>query len=151
MKHMARILGLDVGEKTIGVALSDETETFAFPGTTILRQQNKKQELAALRQLVDENGVQAIVVGMPLMMDETKGIQAEKVEAFIATLRNYVRIPIITEDERLTTWDAEQILIEAGKSREERKKVVDSMAASLILQAYLDRKRLKAMNTAQSD
>jgi putative holliday junction resolvase len=143
-ENMARILALDVGEKTIGVALSDEAETLALPGETIVRQEGKKRDMASLRQLIAEKQVRSIVVGMPLLPDGSRGVQVEKVEAFIATLRNYVRIPIITEDERLTTWDAEQVLIEARVPREERKKVIDSMAASLILQSYLDRKRVAA-------
>jgi putative holliday junction resolvase len=138
---MARLLGLDVGEKTIGVAWSDETETLASPGETIFRQEGKKRDMAALRQLVADQKPRAIVVGMPLNLDDTRGPQAEKVEAFIATLRNYVRIPIYTEDERLTTWEAEQMLIAANHPREERKKVIDSLAASLILQSYLNRQR----------
>ncbi len=138
---MARIMALDVGEKTIGVAFTDESELYAFPGETILRQEGKKRDMAALRQLVAENQVREIVVGMPLMLDGTRGIQAEKVEAFIAVLRNNVRIPITVQDERLSTREAERVLIAADRRREERKRTVDSMAACLILQTYLDRKR----------
>lgn len=136
-----KIMALDVGEKTIGVALSDETETYAFPGTTILRQEGRKRDMNAVRELVTQNAVQEIVVGMPLMMDGSRGIQAEKVEAFIARLRGYVRIPIRAQDERLSTLEAERALIAADRSRAERRQIVDSMAASLILQTYLDRKR----------
>jgi putative Holliday junction resolvase len=138
---MPRILGLDVGEKTIGVAISDETGTLAFPGTTIVRQEGKRRDMAALRQLVAENEIHEIVVGMPLMLDGTRGIQAEKVEAFITVLRNSVRIPITCQDERLSTSEAERVLIAAGRRREQRKATIDSVAACLILQAYLDRKR----------
>src|SRR5579872_7403968 len=104
---MARIMALDVGEKTIGVALSDEGETMAFPQTTIMRQEGKKRDMAALREIVVANQVREIVVGMPLMLDGSRGVQAEKVEAFIAILRNNVRIPIWTQDERLSTSEAE--------------------------------------------
>jgi putative Holliday junction resolvase len=138
---LPRILALDVGEKTIGVALSDESERIAFPGTTILRQEGKKRDMAALRQLVAENQVKEIVVGMPLMLDGTRGVQAEKIEAFVATLRNSVRIPIRTQDERLSTSEAERVLIAADRRREQRRQTVDSIAACLILQTYLDRKR----------
>ncbi|HZO87953.1 MAG TPA: Holliday junction resolvase RuvX [Chthonomonadaceae bacterium] len=138
---MSRIMALDVGEKTIGVAFSDETGTRAFPATTIVRQEGKKRDMAALRQLVAENEVKEIVVGLPLMLDGTRGIQAEKVEEFIKVLRNNVRIPITTQDERLSTSEAERVLIAADRRREERKRTVDSMAACLILQTYLDRRR----------
>lgn len=138
---MPRILALDVGEKTIGVAVSDEAETFALPVTTILRQEGKKRDMAALRRLVADYQPREIVVGMPLMLDGTRGVQAEKVEAFIAALRNSVRIPIRAQDERLSTSEAERVLIAADRRRDQRKESIDAMAASLILQTYLDRKR----------
>lgn len=137
---MPRILGLDVGEKTIGVALSDEMQTLAFPGTTILRHESRKRDMAVLRQLIADNAVSAIVVGLPLMLDDSEGIQAQKVRDFVATLRNSVRIPIHFQDERLTTFEAEQMQIVAGVRPENRKKTVDSIAASLILQTYLNEK-----------
>lgn len=148
---MARLLALDVGEKTIGVAWSDEAETLAFPGETILRQAGKKQDMAAVRQLVSDRLARAIVIGLPLMRDGSRGVQAAKVEDFVATLRNYVRIPIILQDERLTTWDAEQALIEANVPRESRKKVIDSMAACLILRSYLDRQNIPRIAESQED
>jgi putative holliday junction resolvase len=135
---LGRILGLDVGEKTIGVALTDEAQTLAFPGTTIWRQEGKKRDMAALRQIIAENAVCAIVVGIPLLDDGSEGIQAGKVREFVANLRNSVRIPIYFQDERLTTFEAEQHQIAQGIKPEDRKKTVDSVAASLILQAYLN-------------
>lgn len=144
---MTKVMALDVGEKTIGVAFSDEAETMALPGVTLQRQEGHKRDMAALRQLVTENGVREIVVGMPLMMDGSRGIQAEKVETFLTYLRNSVRIPIMTQDERLSTREAERVLIAADRRRDERKRVIDSLAATLILQTYLDRKR----NTRQNE
>ncbi len=135
------IMALDVGEKTIGVAFSDETGTIAFPGETILRQEGKKRDMAALRQRVADRQVREIVVGLPLMMDGTRGIQVEKVEEFIAVLRNNVRIPIHRQDERLSTSEADRILIAGGRRREQRKQDIDSLAATLILQTFLDRRR----------
>src|SRR5689334_18251153 len=111
---MPRIMALDVGEKTIGVAFSDENESLAFPGETILRQEGRKRDMAALRRLVAERGVREIVVGLPLMKDGAPGIQAGKVQDFIAALRNSVRIPIVQQDERYTTAEAESLLLEAG-------------------------------------
>lgn len=135
-----KILALDVGKKTIGVAWSDETGSMAFPGETILRQEGKKRDMAALRRIVAEGAASEIVVGMPLMLDGDRGVQAQKVEAFVAVLRNNVRIPIHLQDERLSTREAERVLIAAGRRRDDRKRTVDSMAACLILQTYLDRK-----------
>jgi putative Holliday junction resolvase len=146
-KKMGRVLALDVGEKTIGVAMSDETGSMAFPGATIWRQEGIKRDMAALRQLISDSKVQAIVVGLPLMMDGSRGIQAEKIEAFVAVLRNNVRIPIYFQDERLSTLQAERVLIAADRNRTERKKTIDSMAACLLLQTYLDR-RAEALRKA---
>ncbi len=136
-----KIMALDVGDKTIGVAFSDESGALAFPAETILRQEGKKRDMAELRWLIAENQVREIVVGLPLMLDGTRGVQAEKVEAFIAVLRNHVRIPINLQDERLSTAEAERVLIAADRNRTQRKRVVDSLAACLILQTYLDRRR----------
>ncbi len=137
---MSRILALDVGEKTIGVAMSDETGSMAFPGVTIWRQEGHKRDMAALRQLISDSKVSEIVVGLPLMMDGSRGIQAEKIEAFVAVLRSNVRIPISLQDERLSTRQAERVLIAADRRRDERKKTIDSMAACLLLQTFLDRR-----------
>ncbi len=136
---MPRILALDVGEKTIGVAVSDETETFAFPDKTLQRQEEGyRKDMAAVRDLVENRGIHEIVVGMPLMLDGSRGIQAEKVASFIDALRRYVRVPIHVQDERLSTAEVERILIAADRRRQQRKQVVDSMAASVILQRFLD-------------
>ena len=145
---MSRVMALDVGEKTIGVAMSDETGRMAFPGATIWRQEGHKRDMAAVRQLVSDSKVEAIVVGLPLMMDGSRGIQAEKIEAFVAVLRNNVRLPIHLQDERLSTRQAERVLIAADRRREERKKTIDSMAACLLLQTYLDRRAEVARKAA---
>ena len=141
---MAVILALDVGEKTIGVALSDESETFALPGATILRQEGYRRDMAAVRALIEERGVQEVVVGLPLMMDGSRGVQAEKAEEFVSQLKRYTRLPIHLQDERLSTSEAERVLIAAGRRREQRKQVVDSAAASVILQSFLDRRKRQA-------
>ena len=137
---MARILALDVGSKTIGVAVTDDAQSMAFPETTIRRQEGNKRDMAALRELIARYNPAAIVIGYPLMMSGEAGIQAEKMESFIAVLRNHIRIPIIRQDERFSTREAERVLIESGRRREERKKDIDSLAATLILQTYLARK-----------
>ncbi len=135
---MPKLMGIDVGSKTIGVAMSDETATIAFPRTTIIRQDGWRRDMRALRQILEVDKPAAIVVGLPLMMDGSHGVQADKIHIFVATLRNSVRIPIVLQDERLSTKEADRILAEAGRNRVERKEVVDSVAACLILQAYLD-------------
>jgi putative holliday junction resolvase len=145
------IMALDVGAKTIGVAFSDEVGIMAFPGETILRQEGKRRDMATLRELVAARQVREIVVGLPLMMDGSPGIQAEKVEEFIAVLRNNVRIPIHRQDERLSTSEAERVLMEGQRRREQRKRVVDSLAACLILQTFLDRRRSAATGTTEPE
>ena len=145
---MGRVLGLDVGEKTIGVAMSDETGSMALPGATIWRQEGHKRDMAALRQLISDSKVEAIVVGLPLMMNGSRGIQTEKIEAFVAVLRNNVRIPIHLQDERLSTLEAERVLLAADRNRAQRKKVIDSMAACILLQTYLDRRAEAARKEA---
>lgn len=138
---MGRIMALDVGEKTIGVALSDETHTFAFPNKTIRRQEGYRRDMGLLKDLVASQDVEEIVVGLPLTMSGERGIQAEKVEAFVDTLRRFTQVSIVFQDERLSTSEAERILIAGDTRREARKQVVDSVAASVILQTHLDRRR----------
>jgi putative Holliday junction resolvase len=138
-----KILGLDVGEKTIGVAISDEEGRWAFPLKTIIRQEGWRRDMAALRELIAAEKIGRIVVGMPLQLDGQKGVQAQKVEAFIAILRRNVRVPIEVLDERLTTVEAEKALCALETDPMRRKEVIDANAASLILQTYLDRRQNK--------
>lgn len=144
---MARILALDVGEKTIGIAVSDETESFAFPRETLLRQEGHRRDMAALREIIAKDEITEIVVGLPLMMDGSQGVQAEKIADFITILRRFTPLPIHTQDERLSTSEADRMLIEADRRRDERKKVVDSMAASLILQSFMARRKASSANS----
>lgn len=146
---MPCVLALDIGEKTIGTALSDEAETRAIPGRTLLRGESSRKAASAVREVVQLNEVCEIVVGLPLMMDGTQGVQVEKVKDFVATLRNYIRVPIYYQDERLSTLEAERPMMAMGVSRKERKERVDSIAASLFLQTYLDRKRFLSMQESQ--
>ncbi len=135
---MSRILALDVGTKTIGIALSDETGTIASPQKTLMRQPGKRKDAQALQEMVLQYDVATIIVGLPLQSDGSVGKQALFVQDFVATLRNYLRIPLYFQDESLSTWEAEQPLIEAGRTRQERKEILDSLAASLILQRWLE-------------
>ena len=132
-----RLLGLDVGDRTIGVALSDETATLAS-GLHTIRRADLKRDLRELAELARDRGVETVVVGLPRSLNGSEGPQARKVMAFVEALRIAVKVPVVTWDERFTTVAAENALIEGGVSRERRKGLVDKVAAVLILQNYLD-------------
>ena len=134
-----RILGLDVGEKTIGVAVSDELG-FTAQGIEVIKRKNKKEDLNRLAQIIKAYHIEEIVVGLPKNMDGTIGPRAEMIQDFAALLKKIFLLPVHFYDERLTTVSAEKTLLEADISRKKRKKVIDKMAAIFILQGYLDRK-----------
>jgi len=132
-----RILGLDYGEKRIGVAVSDELGLTA-QGLLVLERKNRRTDLATLRRLVEEYRVDKIVVGYPVRMDGTKGIQCEKVDRFARLLAEAFGLPVLLQDEFMTTKEAEEILRAAGTGRKKMKAAVDRLAAVLILKSYLD-------------
>jgi len=132
-----RILGLDVGDKTIGMALSDETATLAS-GLDTIRRAGLQRDLRDLAELARDREVASVVVGLPRSLNGSEGPQARKVLAFVEALRAAVEVPVVTWDERFTTVAAENALIEGGVSRARRKGLVDKVAAVLILQGYLD-------------
>jgi putative Holliday junction resolvase len=134
---MPIILGLDVGDVRIGAAISDELGFAAHPLCTITRK-NRKTDLAAICDLINTHQVEAVVIGLPLMLSGEIGIQAEKVQKFANRLKQEARIPIHLWDERLTTVEAEDILRDAGKPRNKRRQVIDQVAAVLILDEYLN-------------
>lgn len=138
-----RIMGLDLGSKTIGIALSDELGIAAHAMKTISRQSIKK-DLAAIGDLVSTYEVHRIVVGLPIQMTGTLGIEAKKVLKFVDEIKRALSVSVTTWDERLTTVQAERVLLEAGLSRKKRKRVIDKTAATLILQSYLDTKQTRA-------
>lgn len=137
MEARMRILGLDFGSKRIGVALCDELGLTGQGLDTILWK-NRDQVLNALETLVKNHGVERIVIGYPLRLDGTEGIQCEKVTRFARLLETKFSIPVIKWDETLSSRTAEDILIQSGMRTEKRKKVIDKLAASIILQGYLD-------------
>lgn len=137
---MERIMGLDVGDKTIGVAISDPLLITAQSLKTIKREGYKK-DIDTLIAIINEYNIKKIVVGIPKNMNNTLGPQGEKVLNFVEKLRHNVELDIIMEDERLTTVQAEKLLIESDVKRKNRKKVIDKVAATYILQSYLDRMR----------
>lgn len=134
---MERILGLDVGDKTIGVAVSDLLGLTAQGITTIKRFSNK-QDFDAVKGYIDEYDIKKVVVGMPKNMNGTIGPQGEKTEKFATKLHNKYGVEIIYQDERMTSLSANKVLMEGGVRRENRKQYIDKIAAIFILQAYLD-------------
>lgn len=136
-----RILGLDVGDRRIGVALSDELGITA-QGLCQIDRRGQPHDLAALEALMATHQVQRIVVGMPRNMNGTYGSQAQKTEDFIQRLEHVSQLSCVRWDERLTTQQAERLLIAANQRRDKRKAVRDKIAAQLILQNYLDYQRM---------
>ena len=137
-----RIIGLDYGTKTVGVAVSDSLGITAQAVETITRKEENKlrQTLARIEALIDEYNVEEIVVGLPKNMNNTIGERAEACRDFPDKLERRTGLPVIMWDERLTTVSADNVLKECGVRRENRKAVVDKIAAVFILQGYLDYK-----------
>lgn len=136
-----RYLGLDLGSKTLGIALSDTTNTIASSLKTIFFKEDDYNSLIEpIRELVNEYNISKIVLGLPKNMNNTLGPRAELSYSFKKLLEDNLNIEVILEDERLTTVISNNIMIKADMSRKKRKKKVDSIAASLILQSYLDRR-----------
>jgi len=134
-----RILGLDVGSKTIGVAVSDELGWTAQGLKTIqIQEDEQKSGIPELEEIIQEYNIEKIIVGLPKNMNGTIGPRGEISLQFAKLLKNKLGLPVELWDERLTTMAAERILLTADVSRKKRKKVIDKMAASLILQSYLD-------------
>jgi putative holliday junction resolvase len=135
-----RYLGLDVGNRRIGVAVSDELGLTAQPVLTLERKRSRREDLRSLARLCRRFGVAGIVVGNPLHLKGDASPQAAKTQAFAAELGELTGLPIHLWDERLTSHEAHQILYEAGRKRQEHRRVVDQVAAVLILQGFLDEK-----------
>ena len=133
-----RILGLDVGQKTIGVAVSDPLG-FTAQGITTIRREKKSKDIEELKKICDEYKVETIVIGLPKNMNGTIGFAGEKIQEFSELIKEEIGIKIEFWDERLTTVAAQRAMLEADLSRGKRKKIVDKIAASYILQGYLDR------------
>ena len=148
-----RIMGLDFGSKTVGVAISDALLLTA-QGIEIIRrkEENKlRQTLARIEELIVEYEVKEIVLGLPKHMNATEGVRVELTEEFKEKLERRTGVPVTFWDERLTTVAADKIMMEAGIRREHRKEHVDRIAASLILQGYLDRRNMRKEDTVGED
>jgi putative Holliday junction resolvase len=133
-----RYLGLDVGNRRIGVAVSDELGLTAQPVMTLLRKRNSREDLRSLARLARRFGVAGIVVGNPVHLSGDQSAQAKKTQAFAAQLGELTGLSIRLWDERLTTREAHRLLYEAGHERQQHARVVDQVAAALILQEFLD-------------
>ncbi len=134
---MERYLGLDVGEKTIGVAVSDPLG-FTAQGLTTIKRISNKEDFEKVKEFIDEYNIQTVVVGLPYNMNGTIGPSGEMAKKFGTKLQNKFGVKIIFHDERMTSLSAERVLIEGGVRRENRKKYIDKIAAVFILQAFLN-------------
>ncbi len=139
------ILGLDYGQKRIGVAKSDELNFMAHP-SGFIPFKNEQDLIASIESLVDEHRIKKIVVGLPITLKGETGPQAEKVLLFVETLKKRVQCPVVTWDERLTTAQAERALLAQDMSRSKRKVKRDALAAEIMLQSYLDFSKQKDSN-----
>ena len=142
-----RFLALDVGSKRIGVAVSDELGLTSQPVLTLDRRRNPREDLRSLARLCRRYEVAGIVVGNPLGSDGQITPQAVKIQAFAAELGELAKLPIHPWNERLTTHEAHQMLYEAGHARQIHSRVVDQVAATLILQSFLDEQRSHSAKT----
>lgn len=133
-----RIMSLDFGDRRIGVALSDPMGLTAQGLDVLQRGKSLNEDLTRIKDLAEKNEVETVVIGLPRNMDGSMGPQAEKVKKFAQKLAGLLDVQVKFWDERLTTTAAEKLLIQADVSRVRRRKVIDKMAASLILQGYLD-------------
>lgn len=138
-----RILGLDLGDKRIGVAMSDPMGWTAQGLEVITSKGSIDADIAKIKEYVERYEVEKIIVGLPLNMDGSSGPRAEKARAFADRMGKKLKVAVEMTDERLTTVAAQKLLIEADLSRAKRRKVIDKMAAALILQSYLDKKGAK--------
>ncbi len=162
---MARWLALDVGEARIGIAISDATGFLASPYTTLHVTRDESQMWQAIQRLIEETEAEGLVVGLPISMDGAIHSQGKRVQAFAERLREHIAVPLIFWDERLSTVEAERLLVERGEDelgkrykttggrnrnqtkRRRRKQEVDALAAAVILQEYLDHQMSKTGGT----
>lgn len=133
-----RVLGIDLGSKRIGVALSDPSGTIASPLVVLARSGSLRRDHAAIKELATENEAETIVVGLPLNMNGTVGPAAAAAKREAEALATVVGMPVVTFDERRTTVTADQALIAGGLNARSRRKVVDKVAAAVMLQQWLD-------------
>ena len=136
-------MAIDYGTKAIGVAISDELRLTVRPLATIRRhrRQSRNQIIAAIKSLLEVHEVAELVVGLPLRLDGSVGDAAERINAFIAELQKVIAIPVLTQDERLTSYAADEMMRELGFDQQQRKEKSDEYAAAIILREYLESHR----------
>jgi putative Holliday junction resolvase len=134
---MSKLMGIDYGERRIGIALTDETRSFAMPHS-VVETVSQEESLTKLVRLIRETEAAEIVLGRPIMMNGTAGTMAVRVEAFAERLREATGLTVRLWDERLTTCEVERVLLSADVSRRRRKEVRDKLAACTILQSYVE-------------
>lgn len=135
---MAILLGLDIGDTRVGVAISDELGVAAHPLCTLTRK-NRKVDLIVISDIVSIHEVERVIIGLPISLDGSLGTQAEKVQRFAKRLGHVIDVPIEFQDEGFTTAEAEEILRELGKDDREQRELIDEVAAVIILNDYLKR------------
>lgn len=138
-----RAIAFDIGDKRIGVAVSDPFNEYAIPAETYFRTRNFQADVEAIARLAKDRGAGVIVCGMPVNFDGTESVQTEKTRRFVEALREASELPVELEDERFTTMQAREVQIIGGVKREKRKQTIDSIAASYILEGYLLRMKNK--------
>ena len=137
-----RALGIDLGSKRIGVATSDRSGTIATPLTVLNRSGSRDSDYRAIADLVIEYEIECVVVGLPLHMNGTQGDAAKSAVAEVQQLTSVLSVPVLTFDERRTTVTADNILIEQNMNAQERRKVIDKVAAAVMLQSWLDGRKI---------
>ena len=148
---MPRILGLDIGDKKIGVAVSDPSQVLASPLTTILRDRDDALAINQIATLVKKYGAKQIVIGLPYSLSGAIGRQAQKVLAFERLIAQSVKVEIVMQDERLSSVSAKQMLREAGKKGNKLKSEMDAAAATVILQSFLDEAKVSGNSSLPDD
>ena len=145
-----RLLGIDYGSKRIGIAISDPTRIIARGLTTLENDANVFQEL---HRLIEEHGIECVIVGLPLNLKGEKGQKTKEVEVFISELEKYTPVTIIRWDERFTTSIAQRTMREMGvkKTKRQKKQFIDQMASALILQSYLDAKNVEVIRGSSNE
>lgn len=140
-EEMSRVLAIDYGEKSVGIAISDELQLTSRPLTTLRRRRGEYQQLLDdIQNLIDQHEIETILVGLPLNMDGSRGPAASRTMRFIADLKRQISQPVLPVDERLTSHEADRILRQQGANQRQRRKLSDETAAMIILQDYLSRK-----------
>ena len=135
-----RYLAIDHGQKRTGLAVSDASETLVSPHS-VIETQNSAELLNLIVSVIDDEGIEAVVVGLPFNMDGTEGPQSQKVRAFAKLLSDRIKTPILFHDERLSSFEAEQLIVDLELTRKKKKKRLDAIAAAEILKGFLDTKQ----------